>query len=234
LLLCRYLHSSAAAEKSYDLTNVAELGCGMVAFTALSTDGLATDGHPRSVFNNCVNIKLSGGTGDARKLMWDDGPEGAQQCQELVNEFGAFTLLAVADCVHFQDFHSDLLCTICRMLKVGGKAVLVQPKRGDSLQSFFKVVSTLTTGSDPALTCDVASCESCDAEVWRSHQSCLKSCRQDYSEDCHLPVYVTLEIKREWREASDGVKVREQSAANKSSRDMQRCERINRNKEKMK
>ena len=57
-----------------------------------------------SVYNNLVNSKLNGSKSNVKKLMWNEGKVGVDECEEMV-QGGKFDLGVCADCVHFVDFH---------------------------------------------------------------------------------------------------------------------------------
>ncbi len=63
---------------------------------------------------------------------------------------GMYHLCLVSDCVHFQEFHHDLLITIARTLAVDGIALMCQPKRGSSLNNFVELIDAVN--NDPAWT----------------------------------------------------------------------------------
>ncbi len=60
---------------------------------------------------------------------------------------GMYHLCLASDCVHFQEFHHDLLITIARTLAVDGMALMCQPKRGSSLNNFIELIDTVNNDS---------------------------------------------------------------------------------------
>lgn len=46
-------------------------------------------------------------------------------------------VVVAADCLFFKDFHQALLCTLLRLLKPRGVAILLQPPRGGTMSKFL-------------------------------------------------------------------------------------------------
>ncbi|GMI44270.1 hypothetical protein TrCOL_g1436 [Triparma columacea] len=217
-LTLRYLLSK------YDRTQLGELlelGCGMVGFAGLYSGGLITDGHSSGVFNNLINLELNNSQGSATRLLWDSGSVGYEVCKSIGGP--KFDTIVVADCVHFKDFHDALACTIGRLLKVGGRAVLVQPRRGGSLAAFNRVVVGSDDDCDSCLNWVSETAETADFDVWRGH---VNQEHGGYREDAHLPVYVEVRKRREWREDDDGGGVRRRAGEEMRKREEERRERI--------
>lgn len=51
-----------------------------------------------------------------------------------------YDVVLAADCVFFRTFHRDLLWLLRSSLRRGGRALLLQPHRGDSLDAFVSLV----------------------------------------------------------------------------------------------
>mmetsp|Transcript_26172 Transcript_26172/g.37480 ORF Transcript_26172/g.37480 Transcript_26172/m.37480 type:complete len:92 (+) Transcript_26172:1055-1330(+) len=52
-------------------------------------------------------------------------------------EWGRFDVVLAADCLFFRDFHEALLQLLPRLLRPHGSVLLLQPRRGDSLELFL-------------------------------------------------------------------------------------------------
>jgi SAM-dependent methyltransferase len=96
-------------------------------------------------------------------LLWKANEEGMKECQALLKkkkknnnnnndhnsdsnsdtEPNYFDVVLVSDCTHFIEFHSGLIATIGRLLRVGGVCILCQPKRGKSLDQFIELIHTM-------------------------------------------------------------------------------------------
>ncbi len=128
-----------------------------------------SDGHPAAVENNEIcakmtenlaselecNSKVTTTTKSAvncTTLLWKANSEGASECANLMRQQSdlasrrtevGFDLCLVSDCVHFTEFHADLVVTIGRILRTGGECILCQPCRGDSLRKFIALVDAM-------------------------------------------------------------------------------------------
>eukprot|EP00578_Thalassiosira_sp_NH16_P007259 CAMPEP_0181126682 /NCGR_PEP_ID=MMETSP1071-20121207/27771_1 /TAXON_ID=35127 /ORGANISM="Thalassiosira sp., Strain NH16" /LENGTH=446 /DNA_ID=CAMNT_0023212323 /DNA_START=29 /DNA_END=1369 /DNA_ORIENTATION=- len=130
-----------------------------------------TDGHPQCVENNdaCANMipknneDVTSAQVEARLLLWDSSPKGAEACHQInklvksplqlntnncITDDGSYQLCLASDCVHFQEFHDGLLNTIARTLAVDGVALLCQPRRGTSIQKFMALVNAVNPPQD--------------------------------------------------------------------------------------
>jgi len=134
------------------------------------TNVVLTDGHPQAVYTNRVsslltqclfldddddnydqnqNQNINGFDENnihCQRLLWDCSDKGHQECQDLKEKYNNshdFHLCLVSDCLHFQNYHADLIVTIARLLCVGGKCLLCQPPRGKSMQNFIDIVKTM-------------------------------------------------------------------------------------------
>lgn len=130
------------------------------------TNVVLTDGHPQAVYTNRVsslltqclfldddnydqNQNINGFDENnihCQRLLWDCSGKGHQECQDLKEKYNNshdFHLCLVSDCLHFQNYHADLIVTIARLLCVGGKCLLCQPPRGKSMQNFIDIVKTM-------------------------------------------------------------------------------------------
>jgi len=77
-----------------------------------------------------------------------------QQQQQQQQQHGqGFDLCLASDCTHFVQFHASLLATIGRLLKVGGYCIMCQPRRGDTLDGFIRLVNAVNKcGEDDGIT----------------------------------------------------------------------------------
>jgi hypothetical protein len=150
--------------------NILELGTGMAGLSAMAL-GLRlaaakeyaqdcricvtlTDGHADGVKNNRVNQVLtraycqsqsqwpSSLVVGTRVLLWTTDLQ-----DDTVSDMPLQDVCLVSDCTHFQNFHAALAITIARSLKVGGRAILCQPHRGDSLENFCLLLSSSSSSS---------------------------------------------------------------------------------------
>ncbi|GMH89562.1 hypothetical protein TrVE_jg6211 [Triparma verrucosa] len=197
---------------------VIELGGGQAGLSGFKLGGMVTDGHPESVYNNLVNSKLNGSKSTVKKLMWNEGKVGVAECEEIV-EGGKFDLGVCADCVHFVDFHSDLICTVGRVIEKGGLAIFLQPTRGDSMDTFLGYFDRVE-----CFAVEVKTAEEVCEEVWEKHLEALGD--ESYVEDLHCPRWIFLTKVEEWREKEDGDRIREWGRREKARREEERRERL--------
>lgn len=165
-----------------------ELGGGMTALAglALAASGLCTDvtlsdGHPVCVANQEVCLRLC--------LQHDCFPEGVVRTRRLhwaedAGEGGRFDLVFAADCLFFTDYHEALLALLERVLAVDGRVLLLQPRRGDSMEAFVRLAA-----SSPSLLVEVS--ENFSEDLHNKHSQ-----TQGYDPDIHRPVLVTLRRRR--------------------------------------
>mmetsp|Transcript_12690 Transcript_12690/g.18661 ORF Transcript_12690/g.18661 Transcript_12690/m.18661 type:complete len:392 (-) Transcript_12690:192-1367(-) len=121
---------------------VLEIGSGMAGLAAMAlakiypVGAIISDGHPSSVLNNKVNIQMNRfeGVVHCKRLLW------STDIQEHVEEFD---LVLCSDCTHFQEHHADLSVTLGSVLKIGGRAILCQPPRTNSLSRFLQLCDAL-------------------------------------------------------------------------------------------
>lgn len=169
---------------------VCELGAGM---TALAGIVLAVMGNPLKVFltdgnDNCVknmeailqqNKSSFGSTVVlSEKLLWDIN-------SDLSHLESQFDFIISADCLFFTQSHYGLLHTMAVLLKDNGCAVIMAPKRKDTLETFCsKALSQFC----------VERIENYDPVVWSQHQA-AKNEDPLYDEDIHYPVLLLLTKK---------------------------------------
>lgn len=176
-----------------------------------------TDGHPNAVSNNlsCFHLSKSicNWNNDSnvhiQRLMWKGNDEGAKECLDMIHATSSkercndhFDLCLVSDCVHFTEFHVDLSITIARTLRIGGKCLLLQPPRGQSLQKFLALIDAINEGlgnGNPLFEINVHDYYS--DEVYQRH--CVATKHEDYDSNIHYPVLLVLEKLREYNECLD-------------------------------
>lgn len=168
---------------------VCELGSGMtglaglmLACTNTPSCVVLTDGNETSVQNVRENVLANqwqfGDTEvSASVLLWDTASvKSSAFC-------GVFDYVICADCLFFEDLHSELAQVIGTLLKPArGKALLFAPRRGNTLDNFctvakkyFKVEQTMQYNE----------------MVWRMHQETSRD-NELYSPDLHYPLQITL------------------------------------------
>ncbi|KAL7552446.1 hypothetical protein ACHAWF_015695 [Thalassiosira exigua] len=194
-----------------------------------------TDGHPKCVENNrvCASMMrksnaLARAKIDAELLLWDAGSEGNSACHRI-NELidcqteaisngdtvkeGSYNLCLASDCVHFQEFHDGLLTTIARTLVVGGIALLCQPRRGDSLQNFMKLVDVASASSSARARTrlfEVTLFEDFYPKVSEMHEALVSETARspEYDPNRHRPLLLVLRKMRLYDEEEDGGAIR--------------------------
>lgn len=139
--LCKSLPLLSQLSSSH---KVIELGVGMAGLAGLAlaqvshAQVLLTDGHPKAVENNKVNIRMNRrrllGNVDCEELLW------STEIQKHENEFD---LLLCSDCTHFEKHHAGLMVALGHMLKADGVAILCQPPRGKSLNRFMMLCESM-------------------------------------------------------------------------------------------
>ncbi|CAN0440191.1 unnamed protein product [Ectocarpus sp. 12 AP-2014] len=151
---------------------VLELGAGMSGLAGLgvaacsdAAEVVITDGNPDALRNleECVELNAKEGVfGDtrvaARRLVWDsldrNGDRAALNSRSSSEVGGSrrFDLIIASDCLFFKDFHDDLISTIGGLLQPGGRAVLVQPQRGGTVNLFMQRVAAAATAAATSAT----------------------------------------------------------------------------------
>ena len=183
---------------------------------------ILTDGHPKCVDNNkyCSKLvpKRNGDIIDSRLLLWDSSASGAEECQRITGEYsnsdrnessddGNFHICLASDCIHFQEFHDGLFATIARTLRVGGIAILCQPKRGSSLTNFMSVIDNVNNASasnEPLFEMDLYN--DFHQKVSKMHRD-LESTNSTftcYDPNWHRPLLLVLTKLRSFDEDVDG------------------------------
>jgi predicted nicotinamide N-methyase len=182
---------------------VLELGAGMAGLAALSLVPTCrkiyvTDGHPDSVQNNRVNVRLMHAAGVlpkscsvyCRLLKWAIDPE---EEDEKINHSELADWTLVSDCIHFQEYHVHLLWTSLRYTKVKGSIWMCQPDRGRSLQRFLDLVEAVNALTEPLFAVE----ERTYAVLEEKHKQFLKTQEECYDPNIHRPRIFALQKIRE-------------------------------------
>lgn len=188
-----------------------------------------TDGHPKCVENNrcCSKLvpKRRDVNIDSRLLLWDSSASGAKACQQIVRDChqssleqslgkartdddALFDICLASDCVHFQEFHDGLFATIARTLRVGGVAVLCQPKRGSSLSNFMTLVDAVNNANSNKPLFEMDLLKHFHPKVSKMHRS-FESTNATFTTTCydpnwHQPLLLVLQKCRPFDEDVDG------------------------------
>ncbi|KAL9241426.1 hypothetical protein vseg_015541 [Gypsophila vaccaria] len=151
--------------------NVIELGAGyglaglVIATVSEASEIVISDGNPQVVdYIQKSTAANSGAFGDTtvepKLLHWNQ------------EEFGTlshkFDIIVASDCTFFKECHKGLVQTIKSLLKdtSSSEAILLSPKRGDSLDKFLEEVQI--TGMHFSVS------EKYDNRVWSRHQELMK------------------------------------------------------------
>ncbi|KAG5185434.1 hypothetical protein JKP88DRAFT_207881 [Tribonema minus] len=186
---------------------VLEIGGGMTALAGLGVAAAAgcrvrcvvvTDGHPDAVRGQRVCARLNrhafGATRvAARRLVTTadnaDSTAASAACSCGCGS-GPFDVVIGSDCLFFEDFHADLIEILRRLIAPCGRAVLLQPSRGGSMERFA------ARARDHF---DVYMEARYDDSIWERHQQLLLAAGEGgaeagggYREDTCFPVLMTL------------------------------------------
>lgn len=116
-------------------------------------------------------------------LRWETA---ASQCPR---EQHKYDFILCADCLFFDESRSALVDSINYFLAEGGKALVMAPKRGKSMNLFIK--KCMSSG----LHCEIFTYY--NKEVWDRHQKLRHS--PLYNEDIHYPILIKLSrMKASW------------------------------------
>jgi calmodulin-lysine N-methyltransferase len=97
-------------------------------------------------------------------------------------EHQKYDFILCADCLFFDESRGALVDSINYFLAEGGKALVMAPKRGKSMNLFIK--KSMTQG----LHCEIFTYY--NKEVWDRHQKFMLSAL--YNEDIHYPILIKL------------------------------------------
>jgi len=113
----------------------------------------------------------------------------ADKSPSVEQEWGLFDVVLAADCLFFRDFHEALLQLLPRLLRPPhGSVLLLQPRRGDSLELFLHKMTQ--RGELQLVAMDLDYCP----EI--SEQRQKLSGMEGYNEDIHLPVLLHLQLQK--------------------------------------
>lgn len=164
--------------------SVCEVGGGMsclagimLALTGLPARVRLTDGNTASVENVRQIIEANRSCfGEvcvsADVLLWNE------DC-----DHPKFDFVVCADCLFFVELHKHLSRVIHKLLRPGGRALLLNPQRGGTLDQFVGVANELFS---------VTTLEKYDELVWDKHCVALATSEM-YRPDLHYPVFLVLE-----------------------------------------
>lgn len=97
-------------------------------------------------------------------------------------EHQKYDFILCADCLFFDESRSALVDAINHFLSECGKALVMAPKRGKSMNLFIK--KCMSKG----LHCEIFTYY--NKEVWERHQTFMLS--KLYNEDIHYPILIKL------------------------------------------
>ncbi|KAK4262060.1 hypothetical protein QN277_027670 [Acacia crassicarpa] len=172
---------------------VIELGSGyglaafVIAAVTEASEVVISDGNPQVVNYIQHNVEVNSGTfGDTTvkpmMLHWNQ--------EETFDIANAFDIIVASDCTFFKDFHRDLARIVKLLLSKTGspEAILLSPKRGDSLDMFLEIVKEY--GLQFTVT------ENYDAEVWNRHERFMNGKDRDswpsYEKDHCYPLLIRI------------------------------------------
>lgn len=110
-----------------------------------------------------------------------------QDASKWVSIHGTFDLILCADCLFFDDARPALATAIKYLLRPGGSALVMAPRRGGTFDQFVQ------EASKRGLVCSVAL--KYDEDVWSSHESLLQIHNQGgpfYDEELHYPLLLVI------------------------------------------
>jgi len=163
---------------------VMELGGGQTCLAGLAAARLCSprsvmlsDGNQDSVNNLGKIVERNPGLNlDSQLYRWTE-----QTNHQLE---GIFDILLVADCLFFEEGREGLVAHLHHLLGKGGKALVMAPRRGDTLDKFVSPCSALFT---------VEPVEDYDDDVTKLHNRLLQ--KDHYTPDIHQPKLIILHKK---------------------------------------
>jgi calmodulin-lysine N-methyltransferase len=180
-LACYVLKDLTAFRNSWIL----ELGGGMTCLAGLMIAKYGepflihlTDGNHLSVENVKRSIRLNDFDCFAKSsvLKWEHSNK------RLRAEENKYDFILSADCLFFDESRNALIETILYYLSSNGVALIMAPKRGNTLNCFLKRVKE--KGLEYQLE------QTYNETIWCKHLDLIKS--KDYDEDIHYPLLVKL------------------------------------------
>ncbi|CAN0299010.1 unnamed protein product, partial [Laminaria digitata] len=155
-----HLLLSGPLASSLEGSRVLELGAGKTGLAGLgvaacsgAADVVITDGNPDALRNLEVCVELNAKKGvfgntkasvSARRLVWDSLDRDGDTATLCSCYHGGFDFVIASDCLFFKDFHGDLKTTIETLLAPNGRAILVQPQRGGTVDLFMRRITSST------------------------------------------------------------------------------------------
>ena len=153
--------------------------CAKVVLTDGSEDSIANLNH--SIERNRHNFIAKDVS--SRVLRWDQFEENHSDLNE------SFDYVITADCLFFDDFRTFLVETISKVLKPGGEAIIIAPKRGHSFDDFVSICKSESYSSVFPLV-EVKS--NFDDHIYKLSQYFLKQ-TTNFSPIRHQPLYISLQ-----------------------------------------
>jgi len=163
---------------------VMELGGGQTCLAGLAAARLCSprsvmlsDGNQDSVNNLGKIVERNPGLNlDSQLYRWTE-----QTNHQLE---GILDILLVADCLFFEEGREGLVAHLHHLLGKGGKALVMAPRRGDTLDKFVSLCSALFT---------VEPVEDYDDDVTKLHNRLVQE--DHYTPDIHQPKLIILHKK---------------------------------------
>lgn len=182
---------------------VLELGGGMTCLAGLLVAKYGrpfgvhlTDGNARSVANVRQTCRLN----DVRDcyvkcsvLQWEWRAAQTRAMLRAGNDVGdqqqngrteQFDYILSADCLFFDEARAALVETMWTCLAVGGRALVMAPRRGATMADFVRLAEQRGFG------CVVR--RRYDERIWRRHVELMETQRGTYDEDLHYPILIEL------------------------------------------
>ncbi|KAK9713232.1 hypothetical protein RND81_06G013300 [Saponaria officinalis] len=171
--------------------NVIELGAGyglaglVIGTVSDASEVVISDGNPQVV--DYIQQSIAGNSGafgdttvESKLLHWNQ--------EELGTLSHKFDIIVASDCTFFKECHKGLVQTIKSSLKdaSSSEAILLSPKRGDSLDKFLEEVQK--SGMHFSVS------EKYDDRVWNRHQELMKGDQSwpNYEPDHCYPLLIKI------------------------------------------
>lgn len=184
--------------QDFEGKNVVELGAGVglaglaLAARAKANCILLTDGNATCVASLAVAVEhhrshsaLLTNQVECRELIWSEGLSRLD-----IPRAGTYDYVVAADCLFFRDYHKALVHTLDTLLAEGGKALIFQPPRGETMAKFR------THAEDKF---EIEREDKYDDRVHAIHSELLAAAGgaadESYNPDIHYPVLLVLKRK---------------------------------------
>lgn len=165
---------------------VLELGGGMTCLAGLLIAKYGrphvihlTDGNAMSVENVRRTCRLNDFADCYVKcsiLKWES------QFNDIVSECGKFDYILSADCLFFDEARAALVDTIWYYLSANGQAIIMAPRRGNTLDVFVE------QANEKGFRCKVL--QHYNEKIWQRHTELKES--SVYDENIHYPILIVL------------------------------------------